>query len=190
LSNLYEGEYKITSPFGPRTLSNGDNRPHKGIDVVGLTSKNLIAITDGKIISSQIITDTSNITSEYGNYVIVDDLQGYTFRYCHLSKRLVIKGQSVKKGNLIGIEGATGYTDGGAHCHFEVRNYNGISIDPIIYFKILEEREKKTMVKTVDEALKVLEDKGIMNTIEYWKNASSVVKYLDTLLINMANAVK
>lgn len=52
---------------------------------------------------------------------------------------------------------------------------------------ICEVLEMKDM--TVDEALKILKDKGIMNTTEYWKNASGVVKYLDTLLINIATAV-
>ena len=76
----------------------------------------------------------------------------------------------------------------GSHLHFEVDSRN--SINPEDYFKILKEREKKMEVKTVDEALKVLHEKGVMNTTEYWKNAVNVVKYLDSLLINMANKIQ
>ena len=47
MAKLYQGEYKITSYFGPRNLE-GDKRPHKGIDCVGLTSKNVITPTNGK----------------------------------------------------------------------------------------------------------------------------------------------
>ena len=188
MSKLYESEYKITSPFGPRNLY-GDTRSHKGIDCVGITSKNVLAVCDATVVSSQIILDKTNATWEWGNYIKFDDGYGYFPHYCHLSKRLVFKGDKVKLGQVIGVEGQTGYSFG-SHLHFEVRNAQGISIDPQVYFKILEEREKKMEVKTVDEALKVLHEKGVMNTTEYWKNAANVVKYLDSLLINMANKIK
>ena len=140
MSKLYEGNYRITSPFGPRNL-NGDTRPHKGIDCVGIESKNIIAITDGKVASSQIITDKSNITWEWGNYIKVDDMYDHYWFTCHLAKRLVIVGQTIKKGQFIGIEGETGYSKG-SHLHFEVRRKkDNVSIDPMEYFKILEERE-------------------------------------------------
>jgi len=140
---LYQGEYKITSWFGPRTLSNGDSRIHKGIDCVGLTSKNIIAPTNGRIVSSQIITDKKNLTWEWGNYVKMDDLNGYYLFFCHLSKRSVTANQIVKKGQLIGVEGQTGYSLG-SHLHFEVRRKSdNVSIDPIEYQKILEAWEQK-----------------------------------------------
>lgn len=42
-------------------------------------------------------------------------------------------------------------------------------------------------IKDIDAALKVLQSKGIINSPEYWHNAAIIVKYLDSLLINMAN---
>ena len=187
MTKLYEGEYKVTSWYGPRKLANGDARIHKGIDCVGLTSKNILAVCDATVISSQIILDKSNPTWEWGNYIKLDDGHGYFPHYCHLSKRLFSKGDKVKVGQIIGMEGQTGYSFG-SHLHFEVRNAQGVSIDPQDYFTILKEREVKLMeVKTIDEALKVLKEKGVMNTTEYWQNAANVVKYLDALLINMAN---
>lgn len=138
---IYDGEYKVTSWFGPRLLPNGDKRPHKGIDYVGLTSKNILAVCDGNVVSSQIITDKSNVTWEYGNYIIVNDGYGYTYRCCHLEKRLISKGDKVKKGQVIGIEGQTGYSFG-SHLHFEVRNSNNEPINPMDYFEILQAREE------------------------------------------------
>lgn len=38
----------------------------------------------------------------------------------------------------------------------------------------------------VNQAIKILVEKGIISTPEYWQNAVKVVKYLDNLLINMA----
>lgn len=146
LSKLYEGEYKITSPFTfgkPRDLGNGDKRPHKGIDCVGLTSKNIIAPTNGKIISSTMIPDKNNPTWEWGNYVKMDDLWEYWLFFCHLSERKVKVGDKVDKGQLIGVEGQTGYSFG-SHLHFEVRRKkDNVSIDPMEYFKILAEWERK-----------------------------------------------
>ena len=47
--------------------------------------------------------------------------------------------------------------------------------------------EVKKVVKTYEEAVKVLVDKGIIASREYWDNAVKCVKYLDQLIINMAN---
>jgi len=153
---LYQGEYTITSPFGPRDLGNGDKRPHKGIDCVGKTNKNILAPTNGKIVSSQIIVNKSNPTWEWGNYVKMDDLDDYYLFFCHLNKRLVSAGQTVNKGDLIGVQGWTGYCEPpdsrGSHLHFEVRRKSdGISIDPIQYLKILEEWEAKYLQTLVDK---------------------------------------
>jgi murein DD-endopeptidase MepM/ murein hydrolase activator NlpD len=152
LHKLYEGEYKITSPFGPRELPNGDKRPHKGIDCVGIGNKNIIAPTNGKIVSSQIITNKSSPSWEWGNYVKMDDLNGYHLFFCHLGSRAVKTGQLIEKYARIGVEGYTGYVypqnSNGSHLHFEVRRKSdGVSIDPMEYFKILAEWEAKHLAE-------------------------------------------
>ena len=131
---IYSGKFKVTSPFGKRTL-NGVADNHKGIDVVGLDNKNVCAVVGGKVVSSLIITDKSNRTWEWGNYVRIDGDDGKRYYYCHLSKRLVKAGQRVKAGDHIGIEGNTGYSFG-SHCHFEVRTSSGVSIDPAPFLGI------------------------------------------------------
>ena len=55
--------------------------------------------------------------------------------------------------------------------------------------KLNKEGEKLEEIKTVDEALKVLVDKKIINSPEFWMSASFVVKFMDKLLINMANYI-
>lgn len=144
---LYKGNYRISSPYGNRKLDNGDNRFHSGIDYVGIDSKEIIAPTNGKIISSQIITDKSNPTWEWGNYVKMDDLNGYYLFFCHLSSRSVKVGQTVAKGQIIGTEGQTGYSFG-SHLHFEVRRKrDGTIINPDQYFKILLDWYKNEVKK-------------------------------------------
>jgi murein DD-endopeptidase MepM/ murein hydrolase activator NlpD len=134
---LYKGNYRISSPYGNRRLDNGDNRFHNGIDYVGTDSKEIIAPTNGRIVSSQIITDKNNPTWEWGNYVKMDDLNGFYLFFCHLSSRSVKAGQTVEKGQVLGVEGQTGYSFG-SHLHFEVRRKSdNTTINPEQYFKIL-----------------------------------------------------
>ena len=49
---------------------------------------------------------------------------------------------------------------------------------------------KEVNIMTVDEALVILKEKGIISAVEYWKMAAQCVKYLDNLLISVANYVK
>lgn len=138
---IYSGQFKVTSPFGPRVL-NGVQENHKGIDVVGWSSiagtpanKNICAVVSGIVAVSTIITDKSNKTWEWGNYVRVDGDDGRKYYYCHMSSRLVSAGKRVKVGDHLGIEGNTGYSLG-SHCHFEVRDAAGNSIDPAPFLGI------------------------------------------------------
>lgn len=131
---IYSGRFKVTSPFGQRVL-NGVKDNHKGIDVVGLENKYVCAVVGGVVRSSCIVTDKDNRTWEWGNYVCVNGDDGNRYYYCHLNKRLVNAGDRVKAGDHIGIEGNTGYSFG-SHCHFEVRNQQGVSMDPTPFLGI------------------------------------------------------
>jgi murein DD-endopeptidase MepM/ murein hydrolase activator NlpD len=51
--------------------------------------------------------------------------------YCHLSQALVVGGESVTPGQVIGEVGATGLATG-AHLHFEVQ-VDGRAIDPVTW---------------------------------------------------------
>lgn len=129
------GKVTLTSHFGWRTL-NGSRDYHKGVDLSG-TDKTLVAPCDGVIGSSTIITDKSNLTWQWGNYIRIDTADGLKIFICHMAQRKVKVGQKVKAGDVVGIEGNTGYSFG-SHCHFEVRK-NGESVDPTPYLGISNE---------------------------------------------------
>lgn len=129
------GKVTLTSHFGWRTL-NGQRDYHKGVDLSG-TDKTLVAPCDGVIGSSTIITDKSNLTWQWGNYIRIDTADGLKIFMCHMAQRKVKVGQKVKAGDVVGIEGNTGYSFG-SHCHFEVRK-NGVSVDPTPYLGIPNE---------------------------------------------------
>lgn len=144
----YKGAARVSSPFGWRTLF-GKRMYHKGIDLVG-TDKMVRAVVGGVVGQSILITDTTNRTSEWGNYVRVDGEDGRQYYYCHLSKRLVSRGDKVSVGDALGIEGSTGKSTG-SHLHLEVRE-NGKSIDPTAIIGIKNivgaVREAKTQERT------------------------------------------
>jgi len=66
-----------------------------------------------------------------GNCIIINHGYGFQTRYGHLSKIEVKRGQKVKRGDVIGLMGSTGYSTG-PHLHYEVIR-NGQFLNPVKY---------------------------------------------------------
>lgn len=120
---------RITSPFGWRTHPIFNSRTfHSGVDIGGPNYGNIRASNSGKVIYS-------GWYGGYGKVVIVDHgtINGnpMTTLYAHMSTIKVQQGQYVKQGDVLGLEGTTGYSTG-PHCHFEVR-INGKPNNPMNY---------------------------------------------------------
>lgn len=132
----YTGRVRLTSAFGERTdpITGTPNTWHSGVDLVGMDDKTILSPCDGVVIYSRKITDKTNRTWEWGNYVRIDTPDGISVYLCHLSKRLVEAGQTVSEGDPIGVEGSTGSSTG-SHCHVEIRRGN-VSVDPSPYLQI------------------------------------------------------
>lgn len=120
---------RISSPFGWRVHPIFKSKTfHSGVDIAGPNGGGIIASNSGKVI----------YTGWYGGYgkvVIIDHglVNGNptTTLYAHMSTIKVSNGQNVSKGQVIGLEGTTGYSTG-PHCHFEVR-INGKPNNPMNY---------------------------------------------------------
>lgn len=65
----------------------------------------------------------------YGNRVQLDHGNGYTTLYAHMSAIYVRVGQTVGKGEVLGMMGSTGRSTG-THLHIEIRK-NGVSLNPL-----------------------------------------------------------
>lgn len=113
--------FRVTSPYGERSNPfTGEREFHAGIDLVG-SDTTVRAVIGGTVFQSRIVTDHSNRTWEWGNYVSILGDDGFLWYYCHLAERAVEAGDRVESGQPIGIEGSTGYATG-IHLHLEVRN--------------------------------------------------------------------
>ena len=89
-----------------------------GTDIAAPCSSEVYAAQGGIVVES-----SDGWNNGYGNYIIIRHQNGSYSLYGHLSLRIVEIGDEVKKGELIGYVGNTGYTLGptGCHLHFEVR---------------------------------------------------------------------
>ena len=118
---------KLTSPFGWRRHPIFRTRKfHTGIDLAGPRRSKIRASDSGHVIKS-------GWYGGYGKVVIVSHGNGYSTLYAHLTKAMVKKGDNVKKGDVIGLEGSTGFATG-PHLHFEVR-VKGKPKNPLNYVK-------------------------------------------------------
>jgi len=120
---------EIKSSFGSREHPIfGIKSFHTGIDIAGMNNSPIVAANDGMVIFS-------GTKGGYGNLVIINNGiyagSSLSTLYGHLSRSAVTSGQMVKKGEIIGYEGSTGYSTG-PHLHFEIR-LNGKPVNPLNY---------------------------------------------------------
>lgn len=126
---------------------------HDGIDFAMPIGTPIKAADDG-----QVIVALANY--DYGTTVILDHSWGRTY-YGHLSKLLVSSGEEVKKGDIIGLSGLTGFTTG-PHLHFGMKfpdgdprnGYKG-KVDPAPYLGLSQSPSPVANLKRNDR-IKVL----------------------------------
>jgi len=81
--------------------------------------------------ASRGVVISATYDGDFGNRIIVDHGGGFTTFYAHLQSFSVVEWSSVSQGQIIGLAGATGYTDppGAHHLHF-VAQLNGVAYPP------------------------------------------------------------
>jgi len=96
-------------------------RRHTGIDMRLPIGTPVTAIASGRVMLAELMDIR-------GNYVAIDHGWGVYSGYAHLSEILVVPGQWVRKGDVIGLSGVNGRS-AGAHLHWEMV-VGGTWIDP------------------------------------------------------------
>lgn len=107
----YKGRFKITQKY--------KGLQHDGFDMVGLDDKTIYSTVDGTVERAG-WENANNHSQGFGQYVRIKASNGDRYYFGHLSKIYVTVGQTVKKGDKLGVEGNTGYSFG-SHCHYCVR---------------------------------------------------------------------
>ena len=128
--DLYWYQY-ISSYYGYRINPiTGEEQLHRGVDIAVPTGTTVYAAMDGTV-------TTAAYDTYYGNYVVIENSEGYVTKYAHMDTLSVSAGQTVTHGTVIGTTGNTGSSTG-SHLHIECM-YNGEYYNPLFYFDAGEE---------------------------------------------------
>lgn len=117
---------------------------HNGVDIGAGNGTPIIAISDGVVVRSNNScshnygkSGSCGCGGGYGNYVTINhgtkDGKTYVVTYGHMSSTAVSSGATVKKGQVIGYVGSTGWSTG-FHLHFGIA-VNGSWVNPMNYYR-------------------------------------------------------
>ena len=128
---------RLTLPFGPSPWGSRfveGKAFHDGVDLATFCGDRIKAAHDGKVLAAGRRFDTQigwvgdlrpyferldrkHLWGTLPITVVIDDGNGYRSIYAHFSKVVVKRGDTVKAGQLLGYEGATGRASG-CHLHY------------------------------------------------------------------------
>src|SRR5215469_7759037 len=125
--SLWPLEGRVTSSFGEREDPiNGEGAFHSGIDIAAPYGSPVRAAADGDVSGTR-------MGSGYGREVTIDHGHDVLTVYGHLSAMLVVPGQHVTRGQVIGYVGQSGRSTG-PHLHYEVRVHM-VPVNPHKYLR-------------------------------------------------------
>jgi murein DD-endopeptidase MepM/ murein hydrolase activator NlpD len=125
---IHPRESVITSPFGSGRMFNGTlTSRHLGVDFRGKTGDPIVAANRG------VVALVGNFFLA-GNVIYIDHGRGIVTAYFHMSKTLVAAGDTVERGQKIGLVGSTGRVTG-PHLHWSAR-YGAITVNPLDLFSL------------------------------------------------------
>ena len=106
-------EGQVTTDFGATRYHNGElaNR-HSGIDIAAVEGTPIKAVNSGRVVLAHNLLRT-------GKTVIIDHGWNVFSSYLHCSELKVKTGDQVKRGEVIGLVGDTGFSTG-SHLHWSI----------------------------------------------------------------------
>jgi len=122
--------FAVTSGFGFR-LDPITRFPslHEGLDFVAEVGAPVKVTAPGVVVRSE-------YSGAYGQMVEVEHAEGYATRYAHLGHRHVQPGQTLQRGEVVGLLGNTGRSTG-PHLHYEILRH-GRALRPDRAFQSLD----------------------------------------------------
>jgi murein DD-endopeptidase MepM/ murein hydrolase activator NlpD len=110
----------ITQQFG-KTSASGRlyaSGSHNGLDLKALMGTPIKAMADGTIAGAG-DTDLTCPRASFGKWILIKHTNGLAATFAHMSVISVKEGSAVKRGDIIGYSGNTGYSTG-PHLHISV----------------------------------------------------------------------
>jgi murein DD-endopeptidase MepM/ murein hydrolase activator NlpD len=117
---------QIATYFGEESTTLWKKGYHEGIDISTNYGSIVRAANDGVVVNAG-----ADLDHGYGNMITLRHNYGLDTLYGHLSRICVFPGQQVKRGQVIGLVGNTGFSTG-PHLHFGVI-VKGQYVDPLPY---------------------------------------------------------
>lgn len=128
--SIYPTYGRISDKYGWRRHPITKRRSyHQGLDFANKVGTPIYATANG-------VVKKTGRKKLFGNYITLNHKFGYQTKYAHLDKVLVKSGDTVTRGQIIGLMGNTGRSTG-AHLHYEVLRYNKHR-NPTAYLNKLE----------------------------------------------------
>lgn len=122
---------------------------HAGMDFSAPIGTSIFSTGNGNVISA-------GWQQGYGNCVQINHGFGYTTLYGHMSAIKVRNGQSVKRGDIIGLVGSTGKSTG-PHLHYEVHYYGKVMNPANYYYLDLSPSEYDRMMQMTNNSGQVFD---------------------------------
>jgi murein DD-endopeptidase MepM/ murein hydrolase activator NlpD len=112
----------VSGVFGSRRIDNGKlMAPHMGVDIANAAGTPIRAPADAAVL----LSDDHYLN---GGFTLLDHGHGVSTNYLHQSKRFVRTGDTVRRGDVIGLMGQTGRATG-PHLHWGM-NWFQVRLDP------------------------------------------------------------
>jgi murein DD-endopeptidase MepM/ murein hydrolase activator NlpD len=128
----------------------GGKRPHEGIDIFAPKLTSAVAAADGVITGVK----EGGIGGK-SVWIRVNDKNNFLY-YAHLNKQLVQEGQSVKKGDVVGLVGNTGNAKNTpSHLHFGVYTLTG-PVNPLPFVNRTIKKAPAEPAKNLSISLKLI----------------------------------
>lgn len=119
-------------------------RMHFGMDFSAKRGTPIYATGDGTV------SRADSRAAGFGKHVRIDHGFGYVTIYAHMDRYLVVKGDKIKRGDLIGYVGSSGRSVA-PHLHYEIVK-DGVKINPINFYSgSLSPSEFEELVKVASQ---------------------------------------
>jgi murein DD-endopeptidase MepM/ murein hydrolase activator NlpD len=116
---------------------------HLGVDLRAPKDTEIYSVNNGKVVLTASLAN-------YGKTIIIDHGLDIFSLYLHLDKFSVEEGAMVKKGQLIGLSGETGYATA-PHLHFSMR-VDGARVNPIQFVTVTKKIDESFMLADITSA--------------------------------------